>query len=170
MKMIVHDLEEALFDALFPDLAEDTLVIGPKGGKLLSCIGCFGCWVKQPGRCVLGDDYAHLGEQLGQAEQLLTISRIVYGGFSPFVKNILDRSLGYILPFFALRQGEMHHLPRYQHTLRWTVGGYGEGLTDGEQATFRRLVAANAVNFLSQVGDVAIAQTPQALAHLREVL
>lgn len=170
MKLIVHDLEKEVFNSIFDDLPQDVVVIGPERGEIHPCIGCFGCWTKQPGRCILRDAYDHMGLQLGQAEQLLTISRIVYGGFSPFVKNIMDRSLGYILPFFTLRGGEMHHCARYPDKLRWTVGGYGEAVTQEEQATFRQLIQANGVNFLTCGNDVQIAQVPEALAGLREVL
>ena len=29
-------------------------------GEVASCMGCFGCWVKKPGECVIGDRVAAL--------------------------------------------------------------------------------------------------------------
>ncbi|WP_407654270.1 MULTISPECIES: hypothetical protein [Caproicibacterium] len=35
---------------------------------------------------------------LSQCDELILISKCCYGGFSPFVKNVLDRSIPYIHP------------------------------------------------------------------------
>ena len=95
-------------------------------GRRDRAVGCFGCWCKTPGKCVIPDGYGDFGKRLGACGEYLILSRVVYGGFSPFVKNVLDRNIGYILPFFELRKGEMHHKPRYPDRFRLRVFGYGE--------------------------------------------
>ena len=63
---------------------------------------------------------------------------VVYGGFSPFVKNVLDRNIGYILPFFELRKERCITSPAIP-----TGSGCGfrvwRGSFPEEQAVFRRL-------------------------------
>ncbi|MEE0731988.1 MAG: flavodoxin family protein, partial [Oscillospiraceae bacterium] len=133
-----------------------------------NCVGCFGCWCKTPGKCVIPDGYGDFGKRLGACGEYLILSRVVYGGFSPFVKNVLDRNIGYILPFFELRKGEMHHKPRYPDRFRLRVFGYGEEVSPEEQAVFRRLAEANGLNLNAQSVTVRLGRSPEELAFERE--
>ena len=53
--------------------------------------------------------------------EMLIISKCVYGSYSPFVKNVLDRSISYIHPYFTVKNGEMHHQQRYKRDFRLKV-------------------------------------------------
>ena len=64
------------------------------------CIGCFGCWVKTPGKCVIHDGYEDTGIDMSKCGELILIGRCCYGGESPFVKMVQDRALSYIHPDF----------------------------------------------------------------------
>lgn len=108
MKLFIHDLKSEDFKEIFPNISNDTIVISDNG-DIHHCIGCFGCWVKTPGVCVIGDKYGNMGEYLSKAEEIIIISKCCYGGFSPFVKCILDRSISYVHPYFVIKNGEMHH-------------------------------------------------------------
>ena len=118
------------------------------------CIGCFGCWLKTPGRCVIPDAYQCMGERLSRADELVIISKCSFGSYSSKVKNILDRSISYVSPFFVIRKGEMHHRPRYANQLTVSALFYGAEITEEEKETARSLVKANALNLNGQVGSV----------------
>lgn len=45
--------------------------------------------VRTPGKCVQTDGYEMMGELFAQTEELVIVSRCVYGSFSPFVKMVL---------------------------------------------------------------------------------
>lgn len=143
MNIIIHDLTNTEADGLFPDSA--TIIFD--NGTIQSCIGCFGCWIKTPGKCVLKDGYGNMGELLAQADKVTIISRCCYGGYSPFVKNVADRSISYLLPFFRTKAGETHHKPRYKKHFSLSVHFYGENISPQEKRTAQELVAANCVNF-----------------------
>lgn len=115
-------------------------------GRLCRCLGCFGCWLKTPGKCVIADGYEDLGALWGHSDEAIVISRCVYGGLSPFAKNVFDRSIGYVHPDFRRRGGEMHHRRRYGNTVRLSVYFYGE-TSDREKETARRIMSAVAENF-----------------------
>ncbi len=141
MKLIITDLE----DFHIP-IQGDYKVIKPQG-EIHPCIGCFGCWVKTPGRCVIHDGYEGIGHDMGKCTELILISRCDYGSVSPFVKMAQDRGLSYIHPDFVIRKGEMHHKRRYKNVIALSAHLYGENITDVEKETARALMKANAENY-----------------------
>lgn len=148
MKLIIHDgnkESEAWIRETFLVQGEQAEIV-TDNDTIRNCIGCFGCWVKTPGRCVLKDDYNRMGEKLAHAEELIIISECVYGTYAPFVRNVLDRCLPYIHPYFAKREKEIHHKVRYPNRLRTSVYFYGK-CTAEEKETALRTVKANVVNF-----------------------
>lgn len=145
MKMLAHDLEPAVFATLFPAVDVDVMVID-QTKDIHSCMGCFGCWVKTPSSCVIKDDFQRMGALYDRCDEVILVSNCIYGCYSPFIKNIMDRSMTWVLPFFEKRNGEMHHPVRYANRFKLTVHFYDGDLTAAERATAERLVRANAVN------------------------
>ena len=47
------------------------------------------------------------------ADELIIITENYYGTYSPFVKAVLDRSIGLSTPLSTYRGGQMHHTLRY---------------------------------------------------------
>lgn len=114
--------------------------------ELKPCRACFGCWLKTPGQCLISDDGANnIAFQQMNADAVMFISKITYGGFSADIKVYLERSIQNIMPFFVNYQGELHHPMRYKRFPIWIVIGYGH-VSDGEKSTFTRLADRNALN------------------------
>ncbi len=150
--MIIHDLSKAQAEAVLAGIKDDTVI--SDNGKIKNCIGCFGCWIKTPSECVIKDGYEHIGGLLSQCSNLLIISECLYGGYSAFVKNVMDRSISYVHPYFEIRNGEMHHKRRYDNTINLNVCFYGEDITQDEKTTAVGLVCANALNMRAALGFV----------------
>lgn len=153
MRLIIHDLKKEEFQELFPKQLNDTKVISDDG-TIKHCIGCFGCWIKTPGVCVIRDNYGDMGELFSKSDEILIISRNCYGGFSPFVKNVLDRAISYVHPNLVIRKGEMHHKRRYDNKLRFKIFFYGENITEREMETAKKLLKGNAINYDSDKYEV----------------
>lgn len=130
------------------------------------CIGCFGCWLKTPGKCIIKDGFGDMGQRLSQVEEFILISKATFGSYSSAVKNVLDRSISYVLPFFEIRNGEMHHGERYQNALTISALFYGH-MTENEKRTAQNLVKANAVNLNAALGKVHFVE---GMEDVREVL
>ncbi len=110
------------------------------------CLGCFGCWLQTPGMCVqTRDDANKTAALVMRADAVILLSEIAFGGFSADIKAFLDRSIQNILPYFEIRQGEMHHAMRYDRFPVWIAVGCG-GETEDERQTFCELAERNAVN------------------------
>ena len=104
MKLIITDLQDLPFR-----VEGEHQVIGPGGGPLHPCTGCFGCWVRTPGRCVIPDGYQNTGIAMSRCDRLILVSRCCYGSLSPFVKGVLDRAISYVHPDFVFRDGEINY-------------------------------------------------------------
>jgi multimeric flavodoxin WrbA len=153
-RILVHDLEQEDFEKQFPFLDEDTLVLS-KEKSINHCIGCFGCWIKTPGTCVMKDDFQDLGKYANNEEELIVISKCVYGEYSPFVKNAVERcAMLSLLPFFEVRNNEAHHPQRKKHQFKMHVHFYGNDITDDEKKTAEKLVKANAVNIVATESEI----------------
>ena len=162
MDIIVHDLSGDIWLELFDGKKNNVKVISDNG-KIRNCIGCFGCWVKTPGKCVLKDDYQNLGELLSKCSRLVIVSQCFYGSYSPFIRNILDRSISYSLPYFITRNGETHHKNRYDNKIDLSVHFYGDDITQAEQNTARELVSANSININASKSEMFFYKDVQAI-------
>lgn len=146
MNVVIHDLDNEQFEKQFCDIKTNTYIISDTG-SIQNCIGCFGCWIKTPGKCVIKDGYDNLGEVFSKADKVIIISKCIYGGYSPFVKTVLERCISYLLPFFTIINNETHHKARYKNRLQLLVYFYGKHITAKEMLTAQNLVKANSKNF-----------------------
>lgn len=150
MKLFIHDGgNQKLARQMQSASLESEIKVLTPDIPIRSCFGCFGCWVKTPAACIIKDDYQEMGRYMASCDELILVSRCCYGGFSPYVKNVLDRSISYILPYFELREGEMHHRSRYEQRFALTVHFYGDDdpISAQDEAIARKLVHAIGLNF-----------------------
>lgn len=113
--------------------------------KISNCIGCFGCWTKTPGKCVIRDDAVKVYPKIAESRKILYISRVKYGSYDTVMKTMLERALPIQQAFIRLLNGETHHIQRAVVPKRATIIGYGS-ISEEEQEIFTQLVARNAAN------------------------
>ena len=150
MKVILHDLESPYADMIREKC--DRAISAD--GKYAPCQGCFGCWTKHPAACFMKDALQQVCRIIGQADEMVIITKNLYGGYSADIKNVLDRSIGTSTPLSTYRGKQMHHTLRYGKHGLWKVIVYGE-ITEAEKATFRYLAERNAVNDGFERGQVS---------------
>lgn len=103
--------------------------------ELKPCLGCFGCWIRTPGKCVIpGDEGMAFVEAMYRADLVVLAGETPYGSFSVPIKTILDRAIPLLLPFFRKFRGEMHHVPRYTRLPRMLSLSFGDA-SEREDAT-----------------------------------
>ena len=91
------------------------------------------------------DSLSQVCRIIGQADELVIVTKNLYGSYSADVKNVMDRAIGSSTPFSTYRDRQMHHTLRYgRHALRKVIV-YGD-ITDAEKDTFRFTAERNAVN------------------------
>ena len=144
MEIIIHDLPEKKLKNIYKSTDNSLIISDDK--KIKNCMGCFYCWTKNPGECRIKDGYDNLAELYSKAEKIIIISRCCYGSYSPFVKNILDRSIPYLLPFFKIKNKEMHHTIIYKKSFYFDVYFYGENIPNEEKEIAKSMIKANCIN------------------------
>lgn len=157
MKLVLTDIERNNLN-----ISSDVQVI-ENNSNIHNCMGCFQCWIKTPGKCVIMDGYEDIGVKLSRCTELVIVSQCVYGSTSPFIKNAMDRAISYVHPNFCYRNGEMHHKRRYNNRIKVSAYFYGENMTEAEKETARKLITANAVNFDGVVGQVVFLNSREEL-------
>ena len=114
--------------------------------EIAPCLGCFGCWVKTPGVCVIDDAGREVARTYIQSGMVVFISPITFGGYSYELKKIFDRLIPILSPFFKKVGGEIHHKMRYERYPHFLVIGILPEPDREKEEIFNTLIARNALN------------------------
>lgn len=94
------------------------------------CQGCFACWTKTPGKCVIKDDMGDLIEQYIKADLIVWSFPLYYFGMPSKIKAFLDRMLPTSLPYMHINENETsghpsrYNLSHQRYVLISTCGFY----------------------------------------------
>lgn len=162
MKIILSDRPLSL------DLGnrEDVVSFDLSHMKIAPCVGCFGCWTRTPGKCVIRDDAVRVYPRLAESDTAIYVSRVRYGGYDMVMKTMLERAIPVQQAFIRLLDGETHHVQRAVVPKKATIVAYG--VRDREEENlFRRLVARNAKNMSFQSYEIRFNDEEQVEAEVR---
>lgn len=141
MNLVLSDRNLDFFKEQHPTIQ----FIDLSGLNIANCVGCFGCWTKTPGKCVIRDDAVKVYPQIAASDRILYVSKIKYGGYDTVMKTMLERSIPVQQAFIRLLHGETHHIQRKVVPKKAVIIGYGD-ISPEEQEIFRLLVERNAKN------------------------
>ena len=100
--------------------------------KIAGCKGCFCCWNKTPGECVISDDMKYVIDSEVWADVIIWSFPLYYFSVPGGLKNLIDRQLPMNLPFMTDRtdgKGSGSHPSRFdmsqkRHIVISTCGFY----------------------------------------------
>lgn len=113
--------------------------------KIANCMGCFGCWTKTPGKCVIRDDAAGVYPCIAKSDEVLYISSVKYGCYDTTMKTMLERAIPVQQAFIRLLNGETHHVQRDVAMKNAVIIAYGD-ISAEEKEVFEKLVERNSKN------------------------
>jgi multimeric flavodoxin WrbA len=73
------------------------------------CQGEFNCWLKTPGKCFQDDDMDMIHEKVRSASCIVMATPLYTWGMAGPLKNLLDRMIPLIEPFFDVSTGHCRH-------------------------------------------------------------
>ena len=113
------------------------------------CLGCFSCWSKTEGECVVKDDMKTVLDKLLWADIVIWSFGLYYFNVPGKLKTLIDRQLPLALPFMVSESETGSHPSRYdmsgkRHVIISTCGFYtAEGNYDSVNAMFDHFLGKN---------------------------
>jgi len=90
--------------------------------KISNCRGCFRCWVKTPGECVIDDDMKLLLERIMVIDVIVFATPLYVDNVTGIMKNFMDRILPLGDPHLVKdEKGECRHPARHGKTPKIAV-------------------------------------------------
>lgn len=114
------------------------------------CRGCFQCWLKTPGVCIIDDDNRGLSAKFIESDLTIFLTPVSFGAYSPELKRMLDHLIVNVSPFFTTVDGETHHRKRYDRYPNALVIGWIDERDPLQEALFGHLAWRNTINFYSR--------------------
>lgn len=125
--------------------------------NIAGCKGCFCCWSKTPGKCVIKDDMQYVIESEVWADVIVWSFPLYYFSVPGGLKNLIDRQLPMNLPFMVERTdgvGSGSHPSRYdmsgkRHIIISTCGFYSADKNyDSVRMMFNHICGKNAFDMI----------------------
>ena len=117
MKLLI-DLREQQDSEIYLSIEnlfkEKMKVIRFEGGSITACIGCWNCWLKTPGLCVMKDQMTELYSDYMNSSTVILLMDTAQGFINHQAKAFFDRSIPHYHPYIELVDGECHHVARYK--------------------------------------------------------
>lgn len=113
--------------------------------RITNCVGCFGCWTKTPGKCVIRDDAVKVYPIIAKSDDVIYVSKIKYGCYDTIMKTMLERAIPIQQAFIRNVNGEAHHVQRDVVMKNAIIIAYGN-INDDEKEVFKKLIERNAHN------------------------
>ena len=127
--------------------------------EIAHCIGCFGCWMKTPGECVIDDPGRDIGRATVNSNVTVLLTPVTFGGYSSQLKKAWDRIISIISPAFVQLGGETHHKKRYETYPRLLAIGVEDQPDEEAERTFTTLASRNAINLHSPAFAAGVMQS-----------
>lgn len=102
-----YDVIQNLFD-------ESLKIIKLGDQSINACIGCWNCWLKTPGRCVMKDEVADSYTDYINSDTVILLMDTAQGFISHKAKAFIDRTIPHYNPYIEIVDGECHHVARYK--------------------------------------------------------
>jgi len=87
-------------------------IINVSKTEIAPCLGCFACWGKTPGKCVIKDDMEKLIELYLEADMVIWSFPLYYYGMPSKLKALLDRLLPTNLPTIEYSKDSISNHPQ----------------------------------------------------------
>ena len=97
--------------------------------KIKHCLGCYGCWVQTPGRCVQKDDMTEvLFDKYLQADLVVLASPIYHATMNARMKLFVERTLPMMDPLKEMGEagGSPHRFDKMPRVVTLSVCGFWE--------------------------------------------
>ncbi|RLB14329.1 MAG: flavodoxin family protein [Deltaproteobacteria bacterium] len=115
----IQSKTELMLDHLVTGMKEagaEVEVVNLRKKKINSCMGCFTCWTKTPGKCIHEDDMTNeLYPKWLEADIAIYATPLYHYTMNATMKAFIERTLPVVEPFLREREGNTYHPLRQKH-------------------------------------------------------
>lgn len=139
-----------IYEAIGNFYEENLKVVRLGHQSITACIGCWSCWLKTPGRCVMNDKMAEIYPDYVNSDTVILLMNTAQGFISQQAKAFLDRTIPHYHPYIEMVDGECHHVARYKCYPDMVFYYDTEGLTNQEEQVIEDYLYRTAYHFQSK--------------------
>lgn len=124
---------------------------------MTACIGCWDCWLKTPGKCIINDQMTDIYPEYINSDTVILLMDTAQGFINHQAKAFFDRTIPLYHPYIEMINGECHHVSRYKSYPDMVYYFDTEGLTTEEEQVIEDYLYRTAYHFKSKayriIGD-----------------
>jgi multimeric flavodoxin WrbA len=126
-----------------------------------ACIGCWSCWLKTPGKCIMRDQMAESYASYINSDTVIILMDTAQGFINHQAKAFFDRSIPHYLPYIEIADGECQHVSRYEVYPDMVFFYNTEGLTPAEEKVIEDYLYRTSYQFKSKAYRMVIKEKVQ---------
>lgn len=142
--------EDGLYEAIQDLFDEPIKVLRFDEQPISACIGCWSCWLKTPGNCVMKDKMTETYSDYVNSDTVILLMSTAQGFINHQAKAFFDRTIPHYHPYIELVDGECHHVARYDRYPDLVFYYDNEGLTNHEEMVIEDYLYRTAYHFKSK--------------------
>lgn len=150
----IFDLREnqdgEVYEAIQNLYGEPLKIVRLDAKSITACIGCWNCWLKTPGRCVMKDQMVESYPDYINSDVVILLIDTAQGFISHKAKAFLDRTIPHYHPYIKIVNGECHHVTRYKSYPDMVFYYDTEGITTQEEQVIEDYLYRTAYHFQSK--------------------
>jgi hypothetical protein len=155
MKMItvfdLRDVQDGEIHEAIQNLYNEPLKVYTLGKQSIkACIGCWNCWLKTPGTCVMNDQMTEIYPDYVNSDTVILLMDTAQGFISHRAKAFLDRTIPHYHPYIHMVDCECHHVTRYERYPDMVFYYDAARLTDQEEQVIEDYLYRTAYHFTSK--------------------
>ncbi|MFN2340059.1 MAG: flavodoxin family protein [Halanaerobium sp.] len=144
--LCLDEISKSIIEGLIDnDFEVEEIILKEK--EIADCQGCFNCWVKTPGICIIDDYGRDVAEKVINSELVVFLTPVIFGSYSYQLKKAVDRIISLVSPYFKKINGEVHHKKRYSEYFSLLGIGVVKEEDQTQSKIFKKLVERNSINF-----------------------
>jgi len=144
------EIDDEILEAIKNLYNEPLRVVRLGDQSITACIGCWNCWVKTPGRCVMKDQMAEFYPDYVNSDTVILLMNTSQGFINHQTKAFLDRTIPHYHPYIEITDGECHHVARYKSYPDMVFYFDTEGITNQEEQVIEDYLYRTAYHFQSK--------------------
>ncbi len=150
----LFDLREKQDVEIYKDIQnlynEPLKIVRLEDESITPCIGCWSCWLRTPGKCVMKDKMSEVYPDYVNSDTVILIMSTAQGFINHNAKAFFDRTIPHYHPYIELVNGECHHVARYESYPDMVFHYDNENLTNKEEQVIEDYLYRTAYHFKSK--------------------